>query len=303
MTPIIDCEGMFGGDRMAKLSDRAKLFWPWLYLASNGYARFEINYRRILQRVFSGFADPPTEEQFVAYLKEYCDAYLLFTYRAGGQLWGQWDTSAKCLPRHKTTSDERSPIPPADEYVRWREEYAATKCEEVPLLATFAEKRGGISRDFAGFRDISREEKRREEKRIEEKNLSASSDAGVDEDLPIQPPRKTKREIWFDEKFWPIVWLKTGRKLALKTWMKTVKSEDDMQRIIEAAVLQGPSILARGNRPGCSVLHPSTWLSDGRYEDEPTVGSLFSQPQVQQNQPIPSRRYIPVIAPTENTDV
>jgi hypothetical protein len=137
---IIEPEGMFCGDRMAQLSDEAKNLWPWLYLASNGYARIEINYRRLLNRVFAGFAIPPSEALVMSCIHEYAKAYLLFLYTVNGQMWGQWDTSAKYLPRHKTASDKRSPEPPTEAWQRWRDEYANAKCAKVAVLSTISEK-------------------------------------------------------------------------------------------------------------------------------------------------------------------
>jgi hypothetical protein len=138
---IIDPEGMFCGDRMAQLSDETKLLWPWLYLASNGYARIEINYRKMLARVFSSFRVPPTEAEFMKAIQECAEAYLLFLYQSKGAWWGQWDTSAKYLPRHQTASDKRSPDPPPAEFTAWKEAYAKSKESQVPALATFSEIR------------------------------------------------------------------------------------------------------------------------------------------------------------------
>jgi hypothetical protein len=124
---IIDPEGLFGGDRLAALSDKARLFWPWLYSATNGYARFELNPRAIIRRCFSAFSEPMTEEQLLIILTEYAENFLLFVYECDGQQWIQFDTPSKLLPRHKTKKDEASPNPtPAarkvfdDGYLSWK---------------------------------------------------------------------------------------------------------------------------------------------------------------------------------------
>jgi hypothetical protein len=108
---IIDPEGLFGGDRLAALSDKARLYWPWLYSACNGYARMELNPKAIIRRCFAAFAEPMTEQQLIIILSEYAENYLLFVYECAGQRWVQFDTPAKLLPRHKTKKDEMSPNP------------------------------------------------------------------------------------------------------------------------------------------------------------------------------------------------
>ena len=69
----IDPDGMFGGDRMAMLTDRARFFWPWIWVASNTVGRIELNYRKISDTVFRQFNHRPTEEQFWALIKEFHD--------------------------------------------------------------------------------------------------------------------------------------------------------------------------------------------------------------------------------------
>jgi hypothetical protein len=41
---IIDPEGLFGGDRLRRCSNAAQLHWRRLLLASDGFARLEINF-------------------------------------------------------------------------------------------------------------------------------------------------------------------------------------------------------------------------------------------------------------------
>lgn len=91
--PIIKPEGLLGGDRIAELSDEARLYWPFLYAASNGYGRFEIDYMSILQSAFGSFLGKPSEEFIHRLLAEYRDRHLLFLYETeDGQVWGAWDS-------------------------------------------------------------------------------------------------------------------------------------------------------------------------------------------------------------------
>lgn len=127
----IDPDGMFYGDRMAKLSLMARLYWAYFYVASNGYARIEINYQKLISTVFSSFPVVPTRDELTGYVMEYHEAYLLFVYQANGQIWGQWTTSEKFLPRHKTAKDEASPCPNPEKYGKWKNDYFEAKLAEI----------------------------------------------------------------------------------------------------------------------------------------------------------------------------
>ena len=41
---ILKPDGLFAGDRIRHCSDAAQLHWPRIFLASNGFARIELNY-------------------------------------------------------------------------------------------------------------------------------------------------------------------------------------------------------------------------------------------------------------------
>jgi hypothetical protein len=113
---ILDPDGIFNGDRWRKCSDLARLHAPYLLLASNGFARLEVNYHKIIARAYSTFRTPPGEEDLLGYLGEYADAHLFFVYEFEGQQWGVWDTKPELLPRYKTALDRRSPEPPEPEF-------------------------------------------------------------------------------------------------------------------------------------------------------------------------------------------
>jgi hypothetical protein len=81
---------------------------------------------------------------------------------------------------------------------------------------------------------------------------------------------------FFREEFWPIVWLKVGRGAAEKAWLKKVTSREMAIKLKDAAISQGSSITARGQRDGSSTLHPATWINGERFEDEPESLPLFN---------------------------
>lgn len=120
---IIDPSGLFGGDRLRRCSNTAQLHWPRLFLASDGFARLEINYAKIIGRAYPTFTPVPSEDEVRSLLQEYVKNSLLFMYQVDGQVWGQWDTRKELLPKYKTSVDRRSPIPPEPAFTAWKARY------------------------------------------------------------------------------------------------------------------------------------------------------------------------------------
>src|SRR5438876_1591219 len=135
---IIDPEGLFGGNRLQRCSNAAQLHWPRLFLASDGFARLEINYARIVGRAYPTFNPIPSEAELHGYLEEYSRSYLLFLYEVAGQLWGQWDTKSEFLPRYKTASDLRHPAPPEPTFSEWRRRYREVSKEFPKCFGKFS---------------------------------------------------------------------------------------------------------------------------------------------------------------------
>ena len=157
---IIDAEGLFKGERLQKCSDLARYCWPYLFLASNGYGRLELDYHNIAERAFAGFKEPLSEDEFCRIMREYRDARLLFVYQAGDALWGQWDATKGSLPRFKTRRDEDSPKPPAIEMESFFAEYRSGKHNPKTSenLRKILEGFGEVPKAFAG-EESSGEEK------------------------------------------------------------------------------------------------------------------------------------------------
>jgi len=76
---------------------------------------------------YSTFNPVPSEDEFHAWIQEYAKNHLLFVYKAGGQLWGQWDTPSEFLKRYKTSADRRSPTPPEPAFTAWKLAYRKEK--------------------------------------------------------------------------------------------------------------------------------------------------------------------------------
>ena len=120
---IIDPDGLFGGDRLRRCSNGAQLHFPRLLLATDGFARLELNYARIAGKAYATFTPVPGEAELYGYLHEYAANFLLFPYEAGGTAWGQFDCRPELMPRYKTSADRRSPAPPEPAFTQWKKRY------------------------------------------------------------------------------------------------------------------------------------------------------------------------------------
>ncbi len=83
-------------------------------------------------------------------------------------------------------------------------------------------------------------------------------------------------ESWKEKKFlefWNCVWWKTGKTGAWRKFKAVATTPEIADRIIAAAKAQGPGILSAAARNGITAIHPETWLSKGRYDDEPITPS------------------------------
>jgi hypothetical protein len=124
--PIIKPRGLLKGDRMARLSDHGRLYWPFLYAGSNGYGRFRVNYQTILTSCFESFLEKPSRNLIRQILREYRTHHLLFFYKTdSGQTWAAWDSAVK--QNYYTKEDESSPAPPEPDFSDWLSAYHRPK--------------------------------------------------------------------------------------------------------------------------------------------------------------------------------
>lgn len=151
--PVIDPSGLFEGRRLAACSDKARLYYPWLFCAANGNARLELHPLMIIGHCFRSFTQPPTEGEIWNFFEEYNANFLALPYQIDDRIWVQFITKDKYLKKHKTHEDERSPEPPKkdlDEYLR---RYEAWKENRIPkvfgnLSEVFTKSFGEVSEKF-----------------------------------------------------------------------------------------------------------------------------------------------------------
>ena len=261
---VIDADGLFNGARWRKCSNPARLNAPFLLLASNGYARLEVDPVRIVARAYASFDPRPAAEDILGWIGEYAAANLIFLYDAGGSTWGAWDTPDRLLAKYKTAADKRSPAPPEPAFSEWRSRYRAEEKTVATFPKSFENVSEKLSENFSlgiGIGDgIGKG-----------KNICASDEArvdGSDSFSLVEPKGKQpdQRDAWFSE-FWeaykPI--RSRARKAALKAFTKIVRSEAMFQAVMAGPQQQKLDLLSRSpeHRPFCS-----SWLNGERYEDE-----------------------------------
>lgn len=107
---------------MRSLSAQAWCMWTFFYSASNGYGRFQLDYKLILATAFRYYPVTPTEAEVYGWLREYKEKYLLFVYKAAdGALWGAFDTRELTYASdlHISKADKKSPKPPKGQWLEW----------------------------------------------------------------------------------------------------------------------------------------------------------------------------------------
>lgn len=106
----------------------------------------------------------------------------------------------------------------------------------------------------------------------------ASTDSDTDSDTEQKQTKKVsalkaplvgaKLKLEFETNFWPYCWLKVGRGDAEKAYIKQRRAGHSSELICDAATAQGPALIEAASLRGSSVLHPATWLNQGRFRDE-----------------------------------
>ncbi len=292
---LVDPEGLFGGDRLRHCSNLAQLHFPRLFLASNGFARIELNYAKIIGRAYPTFNPVPSEAELQGCVQEYKQNFLLFTYEAGGQIWGQWDTRSEFLPRYKTSLDRRSPNPPESDFAEWKRRYrderkGFPKCfgnisetfhapvHAVAVAVAVAEKDKNTcaSDDARGCESHSLPP-------IEDPAFSTLEPDALFQDAP-KPKRNTAAELekqqraWFEE-WWAAYWRKRDRKNAWKTFCNLVRTREQFELVMRATREQSPEMLGKELqfRP-----YPATWLRGERWQDQSENGRCSALPPATQ---------------------
>lgn len=303
---IIDPEGLFNGDRLRRCSCQAQLHFPRLLLASDGFARIEINYARIVGRAYPTFNPVPSSTELQSFIQEYAKNYLLFIYQVDGQLWGQWDTNPKFLPKYKTSMDRRSPIPPEPGFTEWKRRYRAECKAFQKSFQNIPEEflhGGGVGVGVGVGKNIcaSKTDARVGElpsidnppfESLPEPELLKSTEALVQK-RSRSAAANSEQDSRFGA-FWGEYWLRKAKRDARRAFDKHVTTSARFEQILAAVRSQKPEMLNRApeKRP-----YAASWLNGERWEDElapaepstPQAANFGSTPAAQQM----LSRYIP----------
>lgn len=270
--PLIERDGLFHGDRMARLSLMARLHWPFLFCLSNDFGRIEINYPKIAKE-FSTFDRIPTQTEVFSYFHEYFREHLIFLYHHEGAVWGQFETSEKFLKKYKDAASIRSPQPNPEALNQWRDQYQHTKKERtsdngISLFEKLTKKvpffiddigegvgvgvGGGVGKEL---------------------NPSSTEAFALETQTPDLASRKQKRtnqpdirDRWFHEEIWPNVWRKVDKADALKAFKKNCNRESEKDVIAVRTKQWGAYYSQRDSE---HQPHYATWLSKGRHLEDP----------------------------------
>jgi len=281
---VIDPNGLFNGDRLRRCSNAAQLHWVRLFLASDGFGRLEINYARIVGRAYVTFNPIPSETELQSFIQEYVKNYLLFLYEVAGQLWGQWDTRSELLPRYKTSSDRRSPIPPEPAFTRWKQRYRE---EQKAFPKSFGKISAGFLHGVGVGEGVGNTNTRSscdERTRtlcsvddppfstLDEEPVAGKNGNGPQAEAGVWGVKEKRRA--FVEGFWPVWPRKVSRAAGEKAWLKHAGSPEAADKIIQAVKAQLSLLTA--DPKYCP--YPATWLNDQRYEDDPDEIAAASRP-------------------------
>lgn len=291
----IDPEGMYGGDRIAMLSDKTRWVWPWLWCLGNSVGRFELNYRTVVERAFRQFKSRPTEEQFWAWIKELHSCWLLFVYESNGQLWGQWNVEAKYLPQYAKRADQQTPAPNAGAFLQWRRQYEDQKKQTAIAKCPIANVSSAISETS---------------KKIPVALVDVDSDVDVDVDVkpscPAKPdgpaatppvPRKRRSQDrvamdWIEAAherwYWEAYWRRVKKGNSLRAYAKQItklkasgKNRDEAEAFLfDRAIWDRKRSEASPDWSWRQNLHPATWLNSSMWEDEvaPPMATVTPMP-------------------------
>src|SRR5215469_5209396 len=128
---VVCSGGVLEDHRLGACSDDAQLFFPWLFIASNGFGRLKWSYSELVTSAFPHLRDKPSPEQLQKCLEEYRSNYLIFVYRTDdAELWGQWIVDKRHFPTYKTAKALRSPAPPEPALAAFKESAARARTEQ-----------------------------------------------------------------------------------------------------------------------------------------------------------------------------
>lgn len=299
----IDPEGMFGGDRMAKLSDSAKMAWPWFWCAGNTAGRMELSYKNFRTGPFRQFQKPPTEKQFWEWVSEFHNAFLLYVYEANGQAWGHWNVLARYLPKYTTHADRRTPAPPVREFLAWQESYQQSKTNELSAKCTIFNLSAKLTDPEKSFPVLPvgigngigvGVGKGIKHSSAADAAAVSSSDSVIPFPQEVKPPQVTatwiheQHDLWYARAFWN----KKDKEASRRAYAKRVKilvasgmtHQEAVKFLWDQAIADRERFLGTPEWDWRQNMHPATWLNGERWEDQPRARDSPTGPALKNKQ-------------------
>ncbi len=87
----------------------------------------------------------------------------------------------------------------------------------------------------------------------------------VSDGVVVEVSLEERKQIWFDEEFWPHFWLKKGKTEACTAFKKAATSEERKDFIVAAMHRQLPEMLTKSPD---KRKYAQGWLNQGRFNDE-----------------------------------
>ena len=148
---LINVQGLLEGKRVRKLPLKARLYFPLLLGLSNTFARLELDYELLADKLAS-FRDPDADAASIAgWFREFEKVKLAFIYdghNTGAEeptQWAQFDTPAEYRRSYPTKEDNDSPAPPEPAYTEWLKAIHGAEWEQYHLTKYQRERQTDIS--------------------------------------------------------------------------------------------------------------------------------------------------------------
>jgi hypothetical protein len=148
---LINVQGLLEGKRVRKLPLKARLYFPLLLGLSNTFARLELDYELLADKLAS-FHDPDADAASIAeWFREFEKVKLAFIYdghNTGAEeptRWAQFDTPAEYRRSYPTKEDNDSPAPLEPAYTEWLKAIHGAEWEQYHLTKYQRERKTDIS--------------------------------------------------------------------------------------------------------------------------------------------------------------
>jgi len=236
-------------DKLARCSLRAALAYPWIYLYADDWGRFEWNLRKMHAIIF-GKRDDVRLSDFSKWTAQYEAVGLLRKYEIGGSIYCQWTRFIGPPDSRKRQS-------------QFPNDKGAIENTGVRLCSRFQNASRTVQDTKQNDSDMLQDVNGKVPLKLETRSLKL-------ETRNRNPPKAPQGADERFERFWQEYPKKIGKAAAKKSWDKIKGQPDILEKIIHALLWQVSS--EQWTKDGGQFIpNPSTYLNQGRWEDEPVI--------------------------------